>query len=508
MYIDKEYKYVLSKDKKFKIYRLFRNYKDALTGKHKNTSHVVNIDVKIGKKEERKILEREILKLREKANELAQFNTSSTDITFSAFADKWVQKHSINYSSSHYYTMLNIIRYLKEFFGYETLLKNIDKKTIQNMLENRFECKMGKITSKLKSNCAERIKKMILERYNTLINFVKTIGLSDTTLKEILKGSIVEKKSAEKLCSGLNIKYSSYFNSIDTLIKTRTPDTVKKYLHVLSNILTDAVTEGLISLNYAKVEYYAGLFKKRNKIKEITEENVFNFEEKSKFEKVLKKLDIIKRTFFSISLYSGARRSEVLALTWDDVDFCGSKLFIRKSLKVFNNMNDLGSKQIYEEYRKNYPQYNKKHVKKLAIGPTKNGKSRYVPMVKILEELLKEYKEYWEEYFGKFKNKMAGNFLFWNLITNNWYYPDTINSWYSNMYKKYASELPKKITLHGLRHTFVTLLLAIGIPPYNISQIVGHSSLTITLDVYGHFINDGKNYVTEMNDVFSKMQNQ
>ena len=50
------------------------------------------------------------------------------------------------------------------------------------------------------------------------------------------------------------------------------------------------------------------------------------------------------------------------------------------------------------------------------------------------------------------------------------------------------SGLPK-LTLHGLRHTFVALLIAGGVHPRIIADMVGHSSSSFTMDVYGHLIN-------------------
>ena len=46
----------------------------------------------------------------------------------------------------------------------------------------------------------------------------------------------------------------------------------------------------------------------------------------------------------------------------------------------------------------------------------------------------------------------------------------------------------KKLTLHGLRHTFVALLIAGGVHPRTIADMEGHSSSAFTLDVYGHLM--------------------
>ena len=46
----------------------------------------------------------------------------------------------------------------------------------------------------------------------------------------------------------------------------------------------------------------------------------------------------------------------------------------------------------------------------------------------------------------------------------------------------------KPITLHGLRHTSASLLLAAGVPPNVVQQRLGHKRIEITLDIYGHVL--------------------
>ncbi len=46
-------------------------------------------------------------------------------------------------------------------------------------------------------------------------------------------------------------------------------------------------------------------------------------------------------------------------------------------------------------------------------------------------------------------------------------------------------QLPK-IRLHDLRHTHATLLLSAGVPLKAIQERLGHSSIVMTMDRYGH----------------------
>ena len=44
----------------------------------------------------------------------------------------------------------------------------------------------------------------------------------------------------------------------------------------------------------------------------------------------------------------------------------------------------------------------------------------------------------------------------------------------------------RAVPLHALRHTCVSLLLALGVHPRVVMEIVGHSAIEMTMNVYGH----------------------
>lgn len=46
----------------------------------------------------------------------------------------------------------------------------------------------------------------------------------------------------------------------------------------------------------------------------------------------------------------------------------------------------------------------------------------------------------------------------------------------------------KRITIHGLRHTCATLLLSAGVAAHVVQRRLGHKSISITLDTYGHVL--------------------
>ena len=67
--------------------------------------------------------------------------------------------------------------------------------------------------------------------------------------------------------------------------------------------------------------------------------------------------------------------------------------------------------------------------------------------------------------------------------------PDNLRrSWYLI---RERAELPN-VRLHDLRHTCVTLLLDLGVPPHVVREIVGHSAIEVTMTIYAHVSLDEK----------------
>lgn len=78
---------------------------------------------------------------------------------------------------------------------------------------------------------------------------------------------------------------------------------------------------------------------------------------------------------------------------------------------------------------------------------------------------------------------------------------NTVREAYSRFLKKY--NLPK-INFHGLRHTYATLLVESGGDIKTISTLLGHSKVSLTLDLYVHPSIDSKRKA--VNKAFRKLR--
>lgn len=154
-----------------------------------------------------------------------------------------------------------------------------------------------------------------------------------------------------------------------------------------------------------------------------------------------------------LAIDSGARRSEILALTWKDIDFDTKVLTINKSLDVIKG--------------------------KFVEKTTKNDTStRKMVLTDTTIEVLKAYKEEltsactWKEDNKLFLAKDGKPM-----------YPTTCGKIFQKVAVKYG--LPK-VNFHSLRHSSASLQIALGVHTKLIQERMGHSSMAVTTSIYSH----------------------
>lgn len=195
--------------------------------------------------------------------------------------------------------------------------------------------------------------------------------------------------------------------------------------------------------------------KKSDKKSTYPEDNLYSLEELKKFLKAAKKHNYMYYTFFMILGSLGLRRGEALALKWKNIDFENQTMSITHT--VSRNADN--------------------HK---TIDLTKTPKSRRKLLIpNNLLEVLKEYKKR-QAVFNK-----PTDYLF-HTKTGDFLHPSVPAKFISSIYK-FNPEL-RQITPHGFRHTLATLLYNANdqIKPKEVQEILGHSKVTMALDVYTH----------------------
>lgn len=161
---------------------------------------------------------------------------------------------------------------------------------------------------------------------------------------------------------------------------------------------------------------------------------------------------------FRLLAYSGMRKGELLALTWADVSFSKSQISINKTVG-YNHGNIIQSTK------------------------TKNS-TRVISMDSQTMAILKEWQaRQRKDLFRLGYNALNGCQLVFNGKRNKILSSSILGDVMRNVQTKHDL---KEITVHGLRHTHCSLLLAAGVPVNDVKDRLGHANIQTTLNIYAH----------------------
>ena len=163
-------------------------------------------------------------------------------------------------------------------------------------------------------------------------------------------------------------------------------------------------------------------------------------------------------TIATVALATGARRGELLALRWKDIDLDAGKLRVEQSLEQT------------------------KAGLRFKAPKSKHGRRTITIPPVVVADLRAHWKASQEQRlaFGIGRSTPTDLvFSMWdgsprkpNVLTNNWLRASMVTG--------------RRINLHALRHTHASSLIAAGVDILTISRRLGHANPKITLDVYGH----------------------
>ena len=239
--------------------------------------------------------------------------------------------------------------------------------------------------------------------------------------------------------------------------KGLSPNFIKTILSIVQNSLKMAHLVGYLP------EYSANKIK-RPKPKEKQVE-CFSALEQKKIEEAALSAKKDKYRGVILCIYTGLRIGELLALTWNDIDFDKNILSVTKTCHDGNE--------------------NGEHIRIIDTPKTENSR-RQIPLSKTLVKMLKDMKK---------KSKCE-------FVIADGEKPVFIRS-----YQRTFELLLKKLKLphkgfHSLRHTFATRALECGMDVKSLSEILGHKNAIITLNRYAHSLWEHK---AEMMNKLSKM---
>ena len=244
---------------------------------------------------------------------------------------------------------------------------------------------------------------------------ISTIGSRKNTIK-----------TQESLFKNWIIPYAN-FSTLEEMVKVwkdnkLSPNTIKSLLSLYAKYRKIEYNE---QIDTEPIRKLISRSQQQKRVTALSKEEAKKLLQKCKPEKYLHKASYI-------AYHTGMRKGEVLGLQWSDFDFDRREVLVERSFD----------------------------------GPTKNGRSRIIPLSKDLMSFL----------------------LTWNR-------PETDNYVENKLFVKKFDPTPTlkikckealipEITFHGFRHTFATLALEAGKSPREVQEILGHSKLSTTLDLY------------------------
>jgi integrase len=269
------------------------------------------------------------------------------------------------------------------------------------------------------------------------------------------------------------IKRDDIKTMINELIaKELSRNTVRNALCVIRGIFNEAIEAGIVEVNPAA---RLGRFTRTAKTAEVKGISLTPVEAEQ-FLQAAKEICPEYHPLFLMALRSGLRRGELVAVQWGDIQFGKDEQDPNRFIRVEHNY------------------VRREHT------TTKSKKSRRVDMSRELRRVLIELRDKrLLESFLKGKDDISGELVFLS--------PDGSILDPDNLYHRYFQPVLtkaglRKIRLHDLRHTFGSLLIQSGASIVYVKEQMGHSSIQVTVDIYGHLI-PGANvsYVDRLDEV-------
>ncbi len=246
-----------------------------------------------------------------------------------------------------------------------------------------------------------------------------------------LKPEHLQHYYAEKLSSGLSAQ------------------TVRHHHTCLHKALQTAVEWGLLARNIA--DAITPPRAQGNEMKTWDEDDIATF------------LEAAQKTpyfpLFHTALFTGMRRSEILALRWCDVDLLLCQLYVTRSLHVLKGG-------------------------RVVIRQPKSAKGRR--MIALSPLTVSVLREHWEK--QELERAMLGasirdDDLVFSDIEGKPFLPNTVTHAWIKLVRRTGI---KPIRLHDARHSHASIMLKQGTHPKIVQERLGHASIQITLDTYSH----------------------
>ncbi|MBE5745675.1 MAG: site-specific integrase [Clostridiales bacterium] len=455
------------------VARIQVSTKDIETGKNKLVIKRVHNEKNLTEAKFRKEVEKISIQFEEdtfNAYKERKDNLRNNILTFYELSNEFlnnIEKHlSINYYQRAIYVINKFNKFLEE--------RNLHKNPINTITVRDIQVYLNSFNFYQMNECGlVKLKK----------DFPKTISLRDLDRQKIINrntsyemrknGRKITKEKAEQICDYLKINFNEYFEEVESK-KVYSSETVKGQRRVLRAIFNEAYRYDWITKNpVCATKINAG--NSNNSLRQIEGKEVFSVKESQEFLKAIDNLSdefLNKKIALKLMLLTGVRKGELMGLKWSDVDFKNRILQIRRS-RFYSPL--CGYKE--------------------KLPKTKNS-IRDIPIPQSLFKDLEVYYKWYSRFDKNFTDNLE-NYYLCVLSDGTLIHNQTAAKWLLKLEK---DNNLKRVTCHGLRHTYCSLLLTQNVPVQTVANYMGHSDSTITLKVYSHFLPDTEQKVLNVLD--------
>ncbi len=296
----------------------------------------------------------------------------------------------------------------------------------------------------------------------TVAKLSELSGVSTSTITSCRLERAVMHESAEALSRALKTDASKLFIPLDKDNRL-TSNTILHHHRLISAILNTAVHWQVITANPCA----------RVKPPKLDRKEAHYLDDNQTLEllECLSREELKYQVMIKLLIYSGVRRGELCGLKWGDIDFDNKLVTIERAVLY------TADKGLYEDTPKN------------------ESSKRVVKLADEIFSLLQEYKmKYNADRVNAGDRWIETGYIFtqWN---GKPIHPDTITGWFGKFIK--AHSLPK-VSIHSLRHTNATLMIANGVDLRTVSKRLGHSNMSTTANIYTHAVKSADERAAEV----------
>jgi integrase len=312
------------------------------------------------------------------------------------------------------------------------LIHDLDNGTFTKPSKKTLAEYLNEWIDSVKGNLSPRT----VEGYNTIINrIIPAIGAIPITQ---LKPDILQKYYSDCLTNGRLNKQGGL-----------NPLTVRHHHALIHRALKNAVEWGLMIHNAADAAHPPR--PKAAEIKIMSENEIQVF------------LEAARQTpyfhLYHTILFTGLRRSEVLALRWSDIDLLLCQISVSRSIHRLR-----GGSYIFRQPK------SAKGRRTVALSPVSTHVLREYREKIAIEKLLEG-------------SPLKDSDLVFSKSDGSPIRPDTISRAWSDLAKRCGISASR---LHDARHSHASIMLKMGVHPRIVQERLGHSTIAITLDTYSH----------------------